>query len=77
MALKKMWKNDYFKTVIAIILIVAIVLSFFFGSQLILHTSYPALAVISPSMYITSNGNYYVGDDEGPEQPSQRHITSG
>ncbi len=76
MALKKMWKNDYFKTVIAIILIVAIVLGFFFGSQLVLHTSYPALAVISPSMYITSNGNYYVGEDSrtGATLPTAHNL---
>jgi signal peptidase I len=71
-----MWKNDYFKTVIAIILIVAIVLGFFFGSQLVLHTSYPALAVISPSMYITSNGNYYVGEDSrtGATLPTAHNL---
>jgi len=76
MALKKMWKNDYFKTVIAIILIVAIVLGFFFGSQLVLDTSYPALAVISPSMYITSNGNYYVGEDSrtGATLPTAHNL---
>ena len=30
-ALKKLWKNDYFKTAVAIVLIVVIVLGFFFG----------------------------------------------
>jgi hypothetical protein len=51
-ALKKMWKNDYFKTAIAIILIVAVVLGFFFGLQLGLKTSYPLLTVESGSMCI-------------------------
>ena len=51
-ALKKWWKNDYFKTVIAIALIVGIVLGFFFGLQLGLHTSNPMLTVESGSMCI-------------------------
>jgi len=50
--LKRMWKNDYFKTVVAIVLIVAIVLVFLFGSQLVLNTHYPALTVESGSMCI-------------------------
>ena len=56
-ALKKLWKNDYFKTVIAIALIVGIVLGFFFGLQLGLHTSYPLLTVESGSMSIPYDGN--------------------
>ncbi len=56
-ALKKLWKNDYFKTVIAIVLIVAIVLGFFFGLQLGLNTSYPLLTVESGSMSIPYDGN--------------------
>jgi len=52
MALKKIWKNDYFKTVLAIVLIVVVVLGFFFGLQLGLHTASPALTVISGSMSI-------------------------
>ena len=60
-ALKKMWKNNYFKTLVAVILIVAIVLGFFLGSQLVLHTNSPTLVVISQSMYIPTAGNYYVG----------------
>ena len=70
MALKKMWKNDYFKTVIAVILIVAIVLGFFFGSQLVLHTPNPALAVISQSMYIPTDGNYYAAGCKNRSDPS-------
>jgi signal peptidase I len=50
--LKRIWKNDYFKTIIAIALIVAIVLGLFFGLQKILNTSYPALTVESGSMSI-------------------------
>lgn len=50
--LKRIWKNDYFKTVVAIVLIVAIVLTFFFGLQIALHSPYPALTVESGSMSI-------------------------
>jgi hypothetical protein len=56
-ALKKMWKNDYFKTVVAIALIIAIVLGFFFGLQLGLKTSYPMLTVESGSMSIPYDGS--------------------
>jgi hypothetical protein len=61
-ALKKMWKSDYFKTVVAIILIVAIVLGFFFGLQLGLKTSYPMLTVESGSMSIPydSSDNFWL-----------------
>jgi hypothetical protein len=56
-ALKKLWKNDYFKTVLAIALIIGIVLGFFFGLQLGLRTSYPLLTVESGSMSIPYDGN--------------------
>jgi signal peptidase I len=52
-----MWKNDYFKTLVAIVLIVAVVLVFIFGLQLVLNTSYPALTVESGSMCIPYGGN--------------------
>jgi signal peptidase I len=44
-AAKKLWKNNYFKTAIAIALIVAIVLGFFLALQLALNTPYPTLTV--------------------------------
>jgi len=53
--LKKLWKNEYFQTVVTIALIFAIVFSFYFGSQIILGTEYPALAVASGSMLPTLN----------------------
>ena len=56
-ALKKLWKNDYFKTIIAIALIIGIVLVFFFGLQLGLKTSYPLLTVESGSMSIPYDGS--------------------
>ena len=51
-ARKRVWNKDYFKTVVAIALIVAIVLSFLFGLQFALHTPDPALTVESGSMSI-------------------------
>jgi hypothetical protein len=54
--LKRVWKNEYFKTVVAIVLIVAIVLSFLFGLQFALHTPDPALTVESGSMSIPYDG---------------------
>jgi signal peptidase I len=50
--LKRVWKNEYFKTAVAIVLIVAIVLGLIFGLQFALHTSDPALTVESGSMSI-------------------------
>lgn len=47
---KKVLKNDYVKTAIAIALIVAIVLGFFFGLGLALGTSVPVRVVESGSM---------------------------
>ena len=52
-SLKRMWKNDYFKTVVAMVLIVAIVLGFFFGLKLAFNVSYgPVVVVESGSMCV-------------------------
>jgi signal peptidase len=56
--LKQLWKNEYFQMAIMIILMVGIVFGFWYGSQLVLNTQYPALAVVSGSMLPTLN----VGD---------------
>jgi signal peptidase I len=56
--LKQLWKNEYFQMAIMIILMVGIVFGFWYGSQLVLNTQYPALAVVSTSMVPTLN----VGD---------------
>lgn len=55
-AIKKLWQNDYFKTAFIIGLIVALVLGFFFGLQLVLNTPYPALTVESGSMCVPYDG---------------------
>ena len=56
--LKQLWKNEYFQTAIMITLMIVIVFGFWYGSQLVLNTQYPALAVVSTSMLPTLN----VGD---------------
>jgi signal peptidase I len=48
--IKKLFKNEYVQTAIMIVVIVVIVLGFWYGSQLVLNTQYPALAVASGSM---------------------------
>jgi signal peptidase I len=54
--LKKLWKNEYVQTVAVIGLIALAVFSFWYGSQAILNTPYPALAVVSGSMCIPYDG---------------------
>jgi signal peptidase I len=53
---KKLWKNDYIQTAIVIGLIALAVFGFWFGSQAVLNTPYPALAVVSGSMCIPYDG---------------------
>lgn len=48
--IKNLWKNEYFKTVVMIILIFVVVFGFWYGSQLVLNTQHPALAVATGSM---------------------------
>ncbi len=48
--IKKLWKNEYFKTAVMVILIVVVVFGFWYGTQLALNTEHPALAVASGSM---------------------------
>ncbi len=47
-----MWKNEYFKTAVAIALIVGVAFGLLVGIQQVLHTSSPALTVESSSMSI-------------------------
>jgi signal peptidase I len=51
-----MRRSNYFKTMVAIVLIIAIILGFFFGLQFGLHTSDPLLTVESGSMSIPYDG---------------------
>jgi len=50
--LGRLWKNDYFQTVVMILLILAVVFGFWYGSRLVLNTEYPMLAVASGSMHL-------------------------
>ena len=49
---RKLWKNDYFKTTVAVALIVAIVGGFLFGMQLVLGAAVPIRVVESGSMCV-------------------------
>jgi signal peptidase I len=53
---KRLWKNEYFQTAVVIGLIVIVVFGFWYGSQLVLNTPYPALAVVTGSMCIPYDG---------------------
>jgi signal peptidase len=48
--LSRLWKNEYFNTALTIMLPIVIVLGFWFGSQIVLSTSQPFLAVEGSSM---------------------------
>jgi len=48
--LKQVWRNEYLRTALMIVLIIAVVFGFWYGSQFVLNTQYPALAVASGSM---------------------------
>lgn len=54
--LRRLWKNEYFQTIVVIGLIVLLVFGFWYGSQLVLGTPYPALAVVTGSMCIPYDG---------------------
>jgi signal peptidase I len=54
--LKKLWKNEYFQTAVVIGLIALVVFGFWYGSQVVLNTPYPALAVVSGSMCVPYDG---------------------
>jgi len=54
--LNKLWKNEYFQTAVVIGLIVLVIFGFWYGSQVVLNTPYPALAVVSGSMCIPYDG---------------------
>jgi signal peptidase I len=47
---KSLWKNEYFQTAVTVILVLVIVFGFWFGSQFVLRSQYPMLAVASGSM---------------------------
>lgn len=71
-ALKKLWKNEYFQTAVTIAIIFVIVFGFYLGSQIILGTEYPALAVASGSMLPTLN----IGDLIIVQKVDPAHINA-
>jgi signal peptidase I len=55
--LRKLWKNEYFQTVLTIALMIIIVFGFWYGLQVMLNTPYPALTVASGSMCMQPGPN--------------------
>jgi signal peptidase I len=55
-ALRKLWKSDYVQTAVVIGIIVAVVIGFYYGSQVALNTAYPILTVETGSMCIPHDG---------------------
>ena len=53
-----MWSNDYFKSLLFLIIVLGFIVTFWFGLRIGLKTEYPLLAVASGSMIPTLN----VGD---------------
>jgi signal peptidase len=50
---KSLWKNEYFRTILTIIVVIAIVIGFWYGLRWELNTNYPVLAVASGSMSVS------------------------
>jgi signal peptidase I len=55
-AITKITKNDYFKSAVAIAVVIAIVLGFFFGLRIALNTDVPVRVVESGSMCVPFDG---------------------
>lgn len=74
--LKKLWKNEYFQTVLMIALMMIIVFGSWRISQLASGTEYPALAVASTSMVPTLNvGDLIIVQGVNPEQINAKPLT--
>ena len=56
---RNIWKNENFKTVVAVVLIVAVVFGLFFGLRAALNTPDPALTVVSGSMSVPYDASDY------------------
>jgi signal peptidase I len=67
---KSFWKNEYFQTVIMILVIVGIVFGFWYGTRFVLNTDYPMLAVASGSMCMQQGSN-------GWDHPFDRTLQVG
>ncbi|MEM3696493.1 MAG: signal peptidase I [Candidatus Bathyarchaeia archaeon] len=74
--LKKLWKNEYFQTIITLILLVVLVFGFWYITQTALRTEYPALAVASQSMLPTLNvGDLIIVQGVPPEEINAAPMT--
>ncbi|MEM3700830.1 MAG: signal peptidase I [Candidatus Bathyarchaeia archaeon] len=74
--LKKLWKNEYFQTIITLILLIAFVFGFWYIAQTVLRTEYPALAVASQSMLPTLNvGDLIIVQGASPEEINASYLT--
>jgi signal peptidase len=74
--LKKLWKNEYFQTIITLVLLIAFVFGFWYIAQTSLRTEYPALAVASGSMLPTLNvGDLIIVQGVTPEQINAAPMT--
>jgi hypothetical protein len=70
---KKLWKNEYFQTILVAIFVIAAVFSFWYGSQAVLHTkTLPFFIVSSGSMCIP-----YDGACDGWSHPFARTLHLG
>jgi signal peptidase I len=73
--LKKLWKNEYFQTIITIFLILGIVFGFWYTVQFALNTEHPALAVVSTSMLPTLKvGDLIIVQGIPPEQIHANYL---
>lgn len=70
--LKRAWKNEYIQTGIMMAVVVGIVFGFWYGTQIVLNTKYPALAVASGSMCVP----YGMGCD-GSSHPFEPTLHTG
>lgn len=70
--LRRLWKNEYFKTAIAVLLIAIGVFGFWFGAETVLGTSDPALAVASGSMCLVQPNRC-----DGWSHPFERTLHKG
>ena len=74
--LSRLWKNEYFQTVVSVALVVIIVFGFWFGVRAALNTPYPALAVASRSMLPTLNvGDLIIVQRTPPDQINTSYMT--
>jgi signal peptidase I len=70
--LKRAWKKEYVQTTIMIVVVLGIVVGLWFGSQIVLGTQYPALAVASGSMCMEQHMNC-----DGWSHPFERTLHIG